>query len=218
MKSSCSATWLSMSQNLPEMAFILSVSLSSVASSFQLPSFFWIHQSTPPPSLQFVPLISVQLSNFHVCSPHWPFSSLVIYHHYEQLICNHYYFYQHLVFLMSQFLIKYSVCQSTILPFTHDCLSINPFYIFLCSPLSDWLMHKTCLLFNIYYSIHRPLLLGVEVTNCIQSEYCTQVFFCVLFVRFFFFLLSNCTLTFYNKYCTSLHFKVDCYSVNTIMP
>lgn len=95
MKSSCSARGLSRSQNLPEIALILSVSFSPLSDTlpFRLTLFFLIHPSAPPLSLSlyFTLLISLQLSYSPMSAPSMSFfSSRAVWRQYESnaLICD----------------------------------------------------------------------------------------------------------------------------------
>lgn len=138
MKSSCSARGLSVSQNEPEIALILSVSLLSDTHfcSFLL---FCSSLSTHPNthfSHHFTLLIHIQLSSLcpfppcslQILSLHLSISSPAVCHQHKsaQLIYNHHYFCQHLVFTMSQFLIFYSVILA---------MCFSQFLIFLLFPV-----------------------------------------------------------------------------------
>lgn len=134
MKSSCSARGLSASQNLPEIALILSVSLSLRPS---LTLFNLIHPSTPTLSLHFTLLICIQLSlspsplpsmssadsfSASVCFP------LLLFAISMNLLCNCHYFCQHL-FLMSPFLTFYSVVLAMYSMTLYLCLSSLLHYV-----------------------------------------------------------------------------------------
>lgn len=140
MKSSCSARGLSASQNLPEIALILSVSPSSDTLSFRL-SLYSCWSTHPHTHSLFIspywsafsclllprlfPLCPLQILSLRQCV-----SSPAVFHQYEftQLICNRHFFCQHLGFLMSQFL----TCFSAIYNITfYSCLSLLHSIMFL---------------------------------------------------------------------------------------
>ena len=149
MKSSCSARGLSVSQNLPEIALIPSVSLSSDTLSFRLS--LYSSWSTHPHTHSL--FISPYWSRFsclllprllpprplQILSLHQSVSSPAVCHQYEstQLICNRHDFCQHLVFLMSQFLSYYRVILEMYRITFCSCLSV--LFTPLCSPQSHQL-------------------------------------------------------------------------------
>lgn len=148
MKSSCSARGLSVSQNLPEIALLRPVSLSSDTLSFpSLALFILSHPSTPQLSIHFTLLICIQLSlspsplpsvssadsiSASVCFLSCCLPSVS---ESTQLICNRNHFCHHRFFLMSQFL-NYRVILTMHSITFYWCLSSCHFFTTLGSPLS----------------------------------------------------------------------------------
>lgn len=144
MKSSCSARGLSGSQNLPEIALILSVSLSSRHS--RLPSlalFILIRPTTPPLSLPFTLLICIHLSLYPLPVP--SMSSVVsvstsgcfalllfaISVNLTKLTYNNHYFCQYLPDVSSSHL----QCHSGNVQYHfYSCLCVHSFFPPLCYP------------------------------------------------------------------------------------